>query len=156
MDKNDHCKIVNGRHQATAMCAMGEKRSWKRRREEEARRSTAVAFQFHRRPLEEVLDFKYFGRVITASDDNFPEVVGNLRRMRSRRARVLRILGREGAEPWTSGKFYKVVLQATLLFGEEPWVITSRNERTLGRFYHSVARRMANMKPRRYMTGRWV
>ena len=37
-----------------------------------------MAFQAYERPLEEVPDFKYLGRVLTASDENFLVVVGNL------------------------------------------------------------------------------
>ena len=42
--------------------------------------STAVAFNYYRRPLEMVSVFKYIGRVITASDDYWPAVVVNMRK----------------------------------------------------------------------------
>ena len=45
-----------------------------------------------------------------------------------------KILGREGAYPWTSSTFYKAVVQATLLFGSETWVMNLRIGRTLGGF----------------------
>ena len=45
-----------------------------------------------------------------------------------------RILGREGAYPRTSSTFYKAVVQATLLFGSETWVMNLRIGRTLGGF----------------------
>ena len=53
-------------------------------REEYAQESTAVAFQAYRRPLETAKAFKYFGRVLTASDDDWLAVVDKLRRARSR------------------------------------------------------------------------
>ena len=40
---------------------------------------------------------------------------------------VLQDLGREGADPRTSGNFYKAVVQATLLFGPETWMMTPRD-----------------------------
>ena len=40
----------------------------------------AVDFQAYDIPLEVVPYFKYLGRVLTASDDDFPTVVGNLRK----------------------------------------------------------------------------
>ena len=47
-------------------------------------------------PLESVLEFKYLGRVLISSDDEWPEVVGNLRKAGRRWAQMLRILGCEG------------------------------------------------------------
>ena len=37
---------------------------------------------------------------------------------------MMRILSREGAEPRVSVFFFKAVVQAVLLFGEETWVVT--------------------------------
>ena len=64
-----------------------------------------------------VAPIKYLGMVITASDDNWLEVVANLQESRRRWVRISRILGREGAYPWSSSNFYKSVVQVTLLFG---------------------------------------
>ena len=66
-----------------------------------------------------VLDFKYLGRVITALDDNWLAVVGNLRKARKWWAHMSRILGQEGEDSRNSGNFYKTVVQATLLFGTD-------------------------------------
>ena len=73
------------------------KRKW--RREEEAQRSTGVDFQVYGRLLVAVLEFKYLGRFLTASYDNMPVVVGNLRKARKRWYRMSRILGREVSDP---------------------------------------------------------
>ena len=66
-----------------------------------------------------------------------------------------RILGRGGTEPWTPGTFYKVVVQAILLFGVETWDMTSSIGRTLGSFHHRVSYQMAVIWPRREMMVRW-
>ena len=52
--------------------------------------------------------------------------------------------------------FNKALVQATLIFGADTWVVTPRIWRTLGSFHHRVAYRLAGMWMRRYMTFRWV
>ena len=44
----------------------------------------------------------------------------------------------EGVDPKVLGHFYKAVVQAVLLFGEETWVITPRTDRSLDIFQHRV------------------
>ena len=61
--------------------------------------------------------FKYLGRVMTAGDDNWKAVAGNLRKARKICARTKIILIWEGADPNVSGIFFKVVVQAVLIFG---------------------------------------
>ena len=87
------------------MCARGEEQRQKLRREEESRRSTTVAFQAYGRPLVEVSEFKYLGRLLTYSDGYWPAVVGNMRKARKRWAQMSRILGREGSGPGLPGFF---------------------------------------------------
>ena len=58
-----------------------------------------------------VSEFKYIGRVLKASDDDWPAVVGKFGKARNRWERMSRMLGREGANPRTSGYFYKAVVQ---------------------------------------------
>ena len=53
-----------------------------------------MEFQVYRRPLKTLLEFKYFGRVLTASDDNWLAVFGNLRKALRLWAQMLRVLGR--------------------------------------------------------------
>ena len=107
-----------------AMFARIEDRRQKRRQEEGGWRSTVVDFQAYRRPLVEVSEFKYLGRVLTASDDNWPVVVGNLRKAQKQWAWMSRILGWEVADPRTSDSFNKVVLQETLLIYAETWLMS--------------------------------
>ena len=76
---------------------------------------------------------------MTDLDDNWKEVVGNIRKARKSWARLLSILGRDGYSPMVSGMLFKVVVQAVLIFGAETWVITPRMGRTLGGFQQRVA-----------------
>ena len=104
--------------------------------------------------MEMVAAFKYLGRILTASDGDCPEVVANLGKARKRWVRLSRILGWEGADPRTSGTFYKEVVQGILLIGVETWVVSPRILKTLGGFHHKVARRLVGMRPRQDTTGR--
>ena len=69
---------------------------------------------------------------MTALDEDFPAVVGNLRKGQKIWARLTRIIGREGASPRVLVVFFKVVVQASLLFGSETWVMTPCMGRYLG------------------------
>ena len=46
--------------------------------------------------METVPEFKYLGRVLIASYNNWPEVVANMRKAQRQWARISSILGREG------------------------------------------------------------
>ena len=59
---------------------------------------------------------------MTATDDDWPLVAGNIKKARQSWRRLARILGWEGAYPKVSRTFYIAVIQAVLLFGSETWV----------------------------------
>ena len=61
---------------------------------EETRKIKARAFQAYSTPLKLVTPFKYLGRFITAWDDDFPVVVGNLRKSKKIPSQKSIILGR--------------------------------------------------------------
>ena len=48
---------------------------------------------------------------MTAGDDDWPEVAGNLAKAQKSWGRLQRILSREGATPRISGSFFKAVVQ---------------------------------------------
>ena len=99
------CFTLNGRHPATTQCARGAE--WKRRRlaEEELRESTERAFEAYGSPLKILTAFRYLVQVMTAGDDEWPAVVGNLQRESKSWGRLLQILSREGADLKVSGHF---------------------------------------------------
>ena len=66
-----------------------------------------------------VTSFKYMGQVISAMDDDWPAVVINLTRAKTVWSRMSRILSREGVASWVSELFFKFLVQAVLIFGEE-------------------------------------
>ena len=66
------------------------------------------------------------GRVVSAADNDWPEVVRNLEKASAVWQRLTRILNREGTAPWVYGLFFKAVVQSVLLLGAETWVVTPR------------------------------
>ena len=101
-----------------------------------------------------VLEFKYLGRVITDSDDDWKTVVGNLRMVQKRWAWMSIILGQEESDPQTSRNFYKAVVQANLLFGAETCVMYPQIGSTLGGFHHRMYRCLEKVHMSRDATGR--
>ena len=62
--------------------------------EEELRESSERAFKAYSASLENVITLKYLGRVMTAVDDNWTAVAGNLYKARKSWGRMSRILSR--------------------------------------------------------------
>ena len=81
--------------------------------------------------LHPVTSFKYLGGVLLALEDNWMEVVRNLRRLRYKWALLSSVLIREDADAPTSGIIYVAVVQVVLLYGSETWVMTPRIGRVL-------------------------
>ena len=107
------------------------------------------------RPLTSVPPLKYLGQVLSASSDDWAEVVHNLRKARSKWAWLSRVLGREGADARMLGMFYVAVVQAVLLYRLEMWVMYPRIGKTLVGFHHWMARRLIGRKPKRRLDGTW-
>ena len=78
--------------------------------------------------------FKYLVRMMTAGDDDWPEVTGNLQMSRKSWGRMSRILSRDGADPKVTGYFFKALVQVVFLFRVETWVLTPRMEQAMSSF----------------------
>ena len=91
-----------------------------------------------------------------STDDDWLEVERNLRRARGKWGRTTKILGREGEDNRTTGRFYVAVVQAVLLFWSEIWVLSLLLEKSVVGFYHRVAWRMAGMGPKCHRYRTWV
>ena len=59
--------------------------------------------------MEAVLDFQYLGRLLTATDNDWPALAGNIKKARRIWVRLARVLVREGADPKVSQNFYIAV-----------------------------------------------
>ena len=125
-------RSLNDMHWCTAQCRKGAERKQRRLSAEEERAVTSRAFILYGRPIEKVTSLQYLRRVILAADNGWPAVVRNLSRVRLVCKRMTIILSREGVDPRVSGFFFKVVVQAVLIFGSETWVSTHRMVRVLG------------------------
>ena len=100
-------RALNGRHPATAQCAMGADRKKQWLAEAGLRESMERAFESYGDPPENVTEFNCLGRLLTALDDDWLAVVVSLSNVRKSLGWLLRILIREGAEPKVSGHFFK-------------------------------------------------
>ena len=71
-------RALNGRKLGTAQCLKGAEHQ----AEAETRENLEQAFEAYWAPIESVTEFKYQGRILTATDDDWPAVVGNLGKAR--------------------------------------------------------------------------
>ena len=105
--------------------------------------------------MKAVTEFRYLGRVLTAKDNDWLAVAGNIQKARVSWGRLARVPGREGADPKVSHSFYTAVTHQVLLFGAESWVLTKNMESALDAFQGRVARRLTGRKPFRGRDGEW-
>ena len=117
-------RALNRRLLTTAKCDNGSERKCQRMAEEEIQESVERDFQAYGRPLETVTLFKYLGLVLTTGDNDWPALVGKLKRAWKSWAQLKRILGWEGGKPRVSVMFFKAVVQAVLIFRSKTWVLT--------------------------------
>ena len=141
-------KALNGRHLGTLQCKKGAERKRRRLAKTETRENAERVFHAYGKRVEAVSEFRYLGRLLTATDDDWPAVAGNIRKSRVSWGRLARVLGREGADPKASRSFYTAVAQQVLLFGAETWVLTQNMASALDAFQCRVARRLTGRQPR--------
>ena len=140
-------RALNGRHPGTAQCLKGAERKRRRLVEAGTRENSERAFKAYGVPIESVTEFKDLGKILTATDDDWPAVVENLGKARRSWGRFSQVLGREGADPKVSWVFYIAVTQAVLLFGLETWVLTPRMEKALDSFQSRITRKITGRQP---------
>ena len=98
---------LNGRKPATAQCTRGAERKRRRLAEAELREGLERAFEAYGEPLENVPAFRYLVQVLTAIDDDWIAVVGNLGKSRNNWGQLSWILRQKGPDPKVSEKFIK-------------------------------------------------
>ena len=74
-------------------------------------------------------EFRYLGRILTATDDDWLAVAGNIQKVRRSLGRMVKVLGREWADLKVSRTFYIAVTQRVILFGLETWVLKTKRKR---------------------------
>ena len=112
---------LNGRHPGTAQCNKGAERKRRRLAEAEAEAETQEsmewAFEAYGEPIKNVLAFTYLGRVLTANDDDWSAVVGNLGKARRSWVQLSWVLGRDGADPKVSRRSILQLLRRSCSLG---------------------------------------
>ena len=103
-------RALNRMHCLTVKYKKGAEQKKRRLAAEEERFTTSRAFSAYGRPLEMVNYFKYLERLISATEDDWSEVVRNLAKAHTFQQRLTRILSRKGAAPQLSGFFFKSVV----------------------------------------------
>ena len=146
---------LNCRHPITVLCSQGTNSNIQRLAEEDSWSGVVMEFQAYRQPLEIVTSFKYLGRLLTATDDYFIDVIVNLQKAQKSWYHLSSILGGYGEEHIIIGCFYLAMVQSVLLFSAETWVVTLQIVRLLGSFHHKVERRMVVIQPQRRTEGSW-
>ena len=85
---------LNGRHLGTAQCAKGAERNRRRLAKTETKDNLERSFHAYGKPMEAVLEFRYLGRLLTATYDNWPAVAGNIKKARRSWGSLAWLLGR--------------------------------------------------------------
>ena len=91
--------------------------------------------------------FKYLGRVLSASDSDVPAMRRNLKRARAVWRRIANVIARESVPGPVAGMFFRVVVESVLLYGSETWVLPPTATRCLDGFQVEAARRFCGMMP---------
>ena len=99
--------------------------------------------------------FKYLGRLLDRSDDNWPAVLRNIRKAQKVWGLLGKLLRREGKEPSDSEKLYRVVVQVVLLFGAETWVLSAPMAQRLEDAHLGFLRQVTGKKAKRLRDGFW-
>ena len=110
-------KALNGRHLETSQYRKGAERKQRRLAKAELEATSEKAFHAYGTKMRAVTEFKYLGRFMTNTDDDWPAVARNIRKARASWGRLARILVREGADLKVTRSFYTAVTQQVLLFG---------------------------------------
>ena len=75
-------KALNWRHLETNQCKKGVERKQRRLAAAEVETTSEKAFHAYGNKMQAVTEFRYLGRVMTNTDDDWPAVAGNLRKAR--------------------------------------------------------------------------
>ena len=131
-------------HYLMALCHQGTKLHQTEALLESCCLAREVVFSVHGIPLESVSSFNYLGRPLSNFGDDWYALRKNLDKAHLHWTLISRVLVREKASPRVSAMFYKVAVQAVLLYSCETWSLTSRMLDILESFHHRVARRLTH------------
>ena len=107
-------------------------------------------------PIEFVPFFRYLGRMLAQDDSDDMAAYARLEQTKKVWARFSHLLRANGASAKTMGRFYRTVLQQTLLFGSATWVLSPTALNRLERFHARCARGMTHRHIQRRPDGTWI
>jgi Reverse transcriptase (RNA-dependent DNA polymerase) len=152
-----HIKQPAPRHRTSQTCRDGQIRRAQREAREMVRQARERVFRVNGVPLQRVDTFKYLGRPLASTDDDWPAIHGNLTKARKRWGMIRRVLVRENANARVSGYFYKAVVQSVVLYGCETWTLDEAKLNTLRGFHNRLTRGIAHKRGiRDPRTGVWT
>ena len=105
--------------------------------------------------IEGVETFKYLGRILERSYDDWPKVLQNVGKAHRVWSCLGKLLRREGAEPQVSAMFYREVVQAVIIFGAETWVLSELMSRNLEGVHVGFLRKIIGHREVRQKKGTW-
>ena len=106
--------------------------------------------------LEGVVTFKYLGRPLDQTDDDWMAIIRKRKRVSKVWGRLGKMFIREGADTRVLEMFYRAVAQAVLLFGLYTWVLLEVMERKLERTHTGFLRQITGKRSERKEEGMWV
>ena len=74
--------------------------------------------------IEKVKSFKYLGLMVNVKNEDWMTISFNLRKAKSQWGRFQKVLLYTTLSPHTEENFYKYILQSTLLYVSETWVVS--------------------------------
>jgi len=95
------------------------------------------------------------GRILSQDDSDDMAAYIRMKQARQVWGRFKTLLQADGASVDAMGRFYRAVIQQTLLFGAETWVLSKRALSRLERFHARCARGIAHRPIRRNADGSW-
>ena len=145
----------SARHLATAACRRMTAMKTQHRCAEEGARAASQKFYAYGQELRSVERFKYLGRILSSSDSDMPAVRKNLAKAKAVWRRISTVIAKESVPAVIAGMFFRVVVEAVLLYGSETWALPPTAMRCLNGFQVEAARRLTGMMPRKRGTT-WV
>ena len=99
--------------------------------------------------------FKYLGRILDWSDDDWSAVLWNSGKVQRVWSQIWKMLRREGADPRVSAVFYRAVVQAVLILGAETWVLSEAMSRNMEGVHVGLLKHIKGHREVRQKDGTW-
>ena len=137
------------RHLSSSTCKMMTAQREQHRCAEAGRRASARKFRACGQELRNVDQFRYLGRMLSSSDCDVPAMRRNLKRARGVWRRISTVIAKDDVPAPVAGMFFRVVVEAVLLYGSETWSLPPTAMRCLEGFQVEAARRLTGLRPKK-------